>query len=381
MMNKINFERIHSPTFLLDEKSLIKNLELLADIKKRAGIEIILAFKGFAMWSVFDLVSKYLDGATASSLAEARLCHEEMNTKSHTYSVAYLPREFDEIIKYSSHITFNSLAQYERYKDDVLNANHPISMGLRVNPQYSEVETNLYNPCATGSRLGEHHDNLKDGLPTFIEGLHFHSLCENNSYTLEKTLASFEQHYAHLLPQIKWVNMGGGHLMTHKGYDHGHLIRLLKKFKEKHNVKIILEPGSAIAWETGYLISSVLDIVENGGIKTAILDISFTCHQPDTLEMPYRPNIIGATDPKNGKPTYRLGGVSCLAGDFISEYSFEKELKIGDNIIFEDMMHYTMVKTTMFNGVTHPDISIVRENGYVDIIRRFEYEDFKGRLS
>ena len=380
-MNKINFNQINSPTFLLDEKLLMKNLELLADIKERAGIEIILAFKGFAMWSVFDLVSQYLDGATASSLAEARLCYEEMRTKAHTYSVAYLPREFDEIMKYSSHISFNSLAQYERYKGDILNANHPISIGLRVNPQYSEVETDLYNPCAKGSRLGEHHSNLKDALPEFIEGLHFHSLCENDSYTLEKTLASFEKHYAHLLHQVKWVNMGGGHLITKKGYDHEHLIQLLKNFKEKYNVKIILEPGSAIAWETGYLISSVLDIVENEGIKTAILDISFTCHQPDTLEMPYRPDIIGATDPINGKPTYRLGGVSCLAGDFMAEYSFEKVLKIGDQVIFEDMMHYTMVKTSMFNGVTHPDISIARKNGKIDVIRRFGYEDFKGRLS
>ncbi|MGK0390465.1 MAG: carboxynorspermidine decarboxylase [Maribacter sp.] len=380
-MNKINFNQINSPTFLLDEKLLIKNLELLADVKERADVEIILAFKAFAMWSVFDLVSQYLDGATASSLAEARLCYEEMRTKSHTYSVAYLPREFDEIMKYSSHISFNSLAQYERYKGDVLNANHPISIGLRVNPQYSEVETNLYNPCAKGSRLGEHHSNLKAALPEFIEGLHFHSLCENDSYSLEKTLTSFEKHYAHLLHQVKWVNMGGGHLITKKGYDQEHLIKLLKNFKEKYDVRIILEPGSAIAWETGYLISSVLDIVENEEIKTAILDISFTCHQPDTLEMPYRPNIIGASDPIEGKPTYRLGGVSCLAGDFIAEYSFEKELKIGDKVIFEDMMHYTMVKTSMFNGVTHPDISIVRKNGDIDLIRRFGYEDFKGRLS
>lgn len=380
-MNNINFHSISSPTFLLDEKLLIKNLELLMEIKQRAGIEIILAFKGFAMWSVFDVVSQYLDGATASSLAEARLCYEEMGTKSHTYSVAYLPREFDEIMQYSSHITFNSLAQYERYKTDVLNAKHSISMGLRVNPQYAEVETELYNPCALGSRLGAHHSHLKDGLPEFIEGLHFHALCENDSYTLEKTLASFEKYYAHLLHQVKWVNMGGGHLMTRKGYDHEHLIHLLKNFKKKYDVKVILEPGSAIAWETGCLVSSVLDMVENEGIKTAILDISFTCHQPDTLEMPYRPNIIGASDPREGKPTYRLGGVSCLAGDFISEYSFEKELEIGDKVVFEDMMHYTMVKTTMFNGVTHPDISILRKNGNIELIRRFGYEDFKGRLS
>lgn len=380
-MKKTDFNKIQSPAFVLDEQLLMNNLELLSDIKNKAGVKIILAFKAFSMWSAFNHVAKYLDGATASSLAEARLCYEEMQSKAHTYSVAYLPREFEEIMKYSSHITFNSLTQFEKYKGTVMNALSSISMGLRVNPQYSEVETALYNPCAKGSRLGEHHQNLKNGLPEGVEGIHFHALCENDSYTLEKTLASLEKYFAPILHQCKWLNMGGGHLITKKGYDHKHLIQLLIQFRKKYDVEIILEPGSAVAWETGYLVSSVLDIIENEGIKTAILDISFTCHQPDTLEMPYRPEIIGATEPKEGKPTYRLGGVSCLAGDFISEYSFENDLKIGDKIIFEDMMHYTMVKTTMFNGVTHPDIIIKRQDGKIDVVKRFAYEDYKGRLS
>lgn len=380
-MNKSEFKKIHSPAFILDERLLINNLEILKEVREKAGVQIILAFKAFSMWSTFELVSKYLDGATASSLSEARLCYEEMRSKAHTYSVGYLPHEFQKILKYSSHITFNSLNQFEQYKGTVLNHTSPISMGLRVNPQYSESKIELYNPCMPGSRLGVHHDLLQNGLPAFVEGLHFHVLCENDSYALEKALLSLEKYFGHLLPQVKWVNMGGGHFITNGDYDRAHLIQILSAFKKKHNVDIILEPGSAIALNTGYLVTSVLDIVESGGIKTAIIDASFTCHMPDTLEMPYRPGIIGASDPIEGKPTYRIGGVSCLAGDFISEYSFEKELKIGDQIIFEDMIHYTMVKTTTFNGVTHPDIGIRTTDGEIRIIKRFEYEDFKSRLS
>ncbi len=373
---------IASPAYILDEEALIRNLRLIQQVKEEAGISIILAFKGFAMWSVFDTVSQYLDGATASSLAEARLCYEEMRTKAHTYSVAYIPREFDEIAKYSSHITFNSLAQFERFKGTLTSYQNQISVGLRVNPLYSEVETDLYNPCASGSRLGVMPKDLEHGLPLGVEGIHFHALCENDSHVLEKTLSSLELHYPKALQQARWVNMGGGHLMTRKGYDIEHLIRLLKQFRKKHQVDIIMEPGSAIAWETGHLMASVLDIVENDGIRTAILDISFTCHQPDTLEMPYRPEIIGASsEPIAGQPKYRLGGVSCLAGDFIEAYSFDHELKVGDQVIFEDMMHYTMVKTTMFNGVTHPDIVIHKTDGTQHLVRRFGYEDYKNRLS
>ncbi len=379
-MNLFDFNHIQSPTFLLEEDLLIKNLKKLHQVKVDADAQIILAFKAFAMWPVFNRISKYLDGATASSLNEARLCFEEMNTLSHTYSPAFLPHEFNEILQYSSHITFNSLSQFETYKGTVLNNIRPVSMGLRINPEYAEIETDLYNPSAKGSRLGIDKDQLKNGLPQGIEGLHFHVLCENNSFVLEKVLERVELHFGHLLPLIKWINFGGGHLITHKDYDVNHLIQLLKHFKEKHNLNIILEPGSAIAWDSGCLVSTVLDIVDNHGIKTALLDISFTCHQPDTLEMPYRPKILGATDPRPNQPTYRLGGVSCLAGDRIDEYSFDKPLKVGDKVIFEDMMHYTMVKTNMFNGVSHPNIAIRRQDGKIDYIRRFGYDDFKSRL-
>ncbi len=377
----IDFSKVTSPCFLLEERLLRKNLELIDSVQKRAGIQIILAFKGFAMWSVFPIIREYLKGAAASSLSEALLCFEEMNVKAHTYSPAYVPLEFDQIMRLSSHITFNSLAQFEKYKNQINKHSSKISCGLRVNPEYSEVETDLYNPCAPGSRLGVLSEELENGLPNGIEGLHFHTLCESSSYALENTLKQFEKKFGEWLPHLKWVNMGGGHLMTKEGYDVDHLVSILIAFREKYDVEIILEPGSAIAWETGYLVSEILDIVENKGIKTAIVDVSFTAHMPDTLEMPYRPKIIGATDPQDGKPGYRIGGLSCLAGDFISEYSFEKELQIGDQIFFENMIHYTMVKTTMFNGVKHPDIAIWTMENELKVIRQFSYTDFKNRLS
>ncbi|MEO1052532.1 MAG: carboxynorspermidine decarboxylase [Bacteroidota bacterium] len=377
----IDYNQIPSPAYVLDEALLRKNLELINRVQEEAGVSIILAFKGFAMWSAFPMVRQYLKGATASSLNEARLCFEEMGTKAHTYSPVYMPNEFDELLAHSSHITFNSLNQYHQYKDQVERHPQKISCGIRVNPEWSDVETDLYNPAAPGSRLGEMFETFDEGLPEGVEGLHFHVLCESDSHSLEKVLHAFETRFGKFLPQLKWVNMGGGHLMTREGYDTAHLIQLLKDFKAKHNVEVILEPGSAVAWETGVLVATVLDIFESRGVKTAMLDISFTAHMPDTLEMPYRPRIQGATDPKQGKLTYRLGGVSCLAGDFMHEYSFEQELQIGDKLIFEDMIHYTMVKTTMFNGVFHPRIAIWRENNTLDVVREFGYEDFKGRLS
>lgn len=385
-----DFTKTPSPAFILEERLLRQNLELIASVQQAAGVEIILALKGFSMWSVFPFVKKYLSGATASSLNEARLIFEEMGCKAHTYCVAYLPDEFEEIMRYSSHLVFNSVAQYQRYRPQIeravstssANSSEHISCGIRCNPEFSEVETELYNPAAPGSRLGEVAPALAGSLPKGIEGLHFHTLCESSSYDLEKTLAAFEKNFGHLLPQVKWVNMGGGHLMTRKGYDTAHLIEILKKFKAKWGVDVILEPGSAIAWETGVLVSTVLDIHESRGVKTAICDISFTGHMPDTLEMPYRPRITGASsEPVPGKPAYRIGGVSCLAGDYHSEYSFDRELQVGDRLIFEDMIHYTMVKTTMFNGVRHPDICILRESGELEVVRRFGYEDYKGRLS
>jgi len=372
--------KISSPCYVLEEALLRKNLELIADVQRRAGISIILALKGFSLWQTFPLVKQYLSGATASSLNEAKLIVEKMGCKAHTYAVAYLPDEFEEILNYSEQLVFNSIAQYKHFQPQIKAHSQKISCGIRVNPEYSEVEIELYNPATPGSRLGETEDKFQNGLPKGIEGLHFHTLCESTSYELEKTLTVFEKKFGHLLPQLKWVNMGGGHLITKKGYDLEHLIQLLSNFRKKHKVQIILEPGSAIAWETGNLYASVLDIHESRGIKTAILDVSFTCHMPDCLEMPYRPKIVGATDPIKGKLTYRLGGVSCLAGDYLTEYSFEKPLKIGDSIIFKDMMHYTLVKTNMFNGVKHPDIAILEENGKLAIIRQFDYSDYQSRM-
>lgn len=378
----MDYSKIPSPAFVLDEKLLRKNLELIDWVQKEAGIEIILAFKGFAMWSTFPLVRQYLKGATASSLNEARLCFEEMKTRAHIYSPVYFEGEFDELLGYVSYMVFNSVGQFKKYYEKTQQADHKISCGIRVNPEFSDVETDLYNPSATGSRLGVGSAEFPEDLPEGIEGIHFHVLCESDSYSLEKVLQNLEQKFGKHLHKVKWVNMGGGHLMTRKGYDHQHLIHLLRNFRKKYDVQLILEPGSAIAWDTGILVSTVKDVVEHGGIKTAILDVSFTAHMPDTLEMPYRPGIIGATEPtEKSQHLYRLGGVSCLAGDFMEAYDFGCELKPGDRIVFKDMIHYTMVKTTMFNGVKHPAIAIWTENDQLKIVREFQYEDFKGRLS
>lgn len=378
----MDYAKIPSPAFVLDEKLLRKNLELIDWVQKEAGIEIILAFKGFAMWSTFPLIRDYLRGATASSLNEARLCFEEMKTRAHVYSPIYFEEEFNELMSYSSHIVFNSFNQFNKFYPETQKSTHPISCGIRVNPEYSDVKVDLYNPSATGSRLGVGIDEFPEVLPEGIEGIHFHVLCESDSYSLEKVLLNLETKFGKYLQQVKWVNMGGGHLMTRKGYDHNHLIQLLQRFKKTYNVNVILEPGSAIAWDTGVLISKVKDIVKQNGIQTAILDVSFTAHMPDTLEMPYRPHIIGAKEPdENSKHLYRLGGISCLAGDFMEVYDFGKELHIDDTIVFQDMIHYTMVKTTMFNGVNHPAIAIWTEKDELKIIRNFTYEDFKSRLS
>ncbi len=375
----MNIDQIPSPCFVLDERLLRSNLQQLHQIARQAGVRIILAFKGFSMWGAFPVVREYLEGATASSLYEAQLCMEEMGCQAHTYAPAYLPEEFEQILQLSSHLTFNSLSEYERYRPAVLRHRQAISCGLRVNPEYSTVRTPLYDPCAPGSRLGILAEQL-DELPQGIEGLHFHNLCESDSNQLEKTLAAFERRFGHLLPQLKWVNLGGGHLITARGYDTNHLIRLLRDFRTRHEVELILEPGSAIAWQAGILLAKVLDIVQNKSIRTAILDVSFTAHMPDTLEMPYRPLVRGAGNPGPESFNYRLGGVSCLAGDFMEEYGFAKPLEVGQKLIFEDMMHYTMVKTTMFNGVKHPDIAIWTEAGQLKMLRQFEYSDFKRRL-
>lgn len=378
----IDFSKIPSPCYVLDESLLRKNLEIISHVQREADVEIIMAFKGFAMWSAFPLVRQYIKGATASSAHEARLSVEEMKSLAHTYAPVYTDADFQEIMDCSSHITFNSVAQLKRFLPKVKAFNRPISVGLRVNPEYSEVGTALYNPCSPGSRLGVLIEDLGDELPEGVDGLHFHALCESDAENLEQTLVEFEKRFGKFLPKVKWVNMGGGHLMTRKGYDIDHLIRLLKDFKKRYGVHVILEPGAVFAWETGYLVSTVEDIVSNRGLETAILDVSFTAHMPDCLEMPYKPRIIGSYfDPVEGKPTYRMGGNSCLSGDFVGDWSFDKELKVGDHIIFEDMIHYTMVKTSFFNGVQHPDIGIWTEQNDFKLVRRFGYEDYKRKLS
>ncbi len=374
----IRYEACPSPSFVLDEAKLVKNLELLKEVQERAGVSIILALKAFSMWKLFPLVGQYLSGATASSLHEARLIFEEMRQKAHTYAPAYLPAEFDQIVRYSSHITFNTISEYERHQEKVPLG---VSVGLRVNPGYSPVETDLYNPAIAGSRLGEWPAVLQEGWPTGIEGLHVHTLCESGADHFQMLVEAVEQHFGSFLNQLRWVNFGGGHLITREGYDVDLLVKTLIDFQSRHGVEVILEPGSAIAWETGDLVSTVLDVINSGGIKTAILDVSFTAHMPDTLEMPYRPQVVGATDPIEGKPTYRLGGVSCLAGDYLQEYSFENELAVGDRVILKDMIHYTMVKTNHFNGVAHPSICKWTVDDSLEVLKTFTFEDYKGRLS
>ncbi|MCP9761329.1 carboxynorspermidine decarboxylase [Lacihabitans soyangensis] len=376
----IDFSQIPSPCYVLEEKLLRKNLELINRVQTESGAEIILALKGFSMYKMFPMVKKYLSGATASSLNEARLIFEEMDCLAHTYAPAYKPEEFEELMGYSSHITFNSLNQFHQFKGQVDAFDRKISMGLRINPQYAEVSTDMYNPCVVGSRLGITREALGDSLPDGIEGLHSHTMCENDSYVLERTLVHIEEKFGDLLHQIKWLNLGGGHLMTKEGYDHAHLIATIKRLKATYNIDIILEPGSAIAWQTGYLRSRVLDIVDAQGVDVAILDISFAAHMPDTLEMPYKPKVWGATDAIEGKPTYRLGGMTCLAGDYMSEYSFDKPLEIGDTVIFDDMIHYTMVKTTTFNGVGLPSIGIWHEDDTFELVKSFGFESFKEKI-
>lgn len=374
----IHWNEIPSPCYVLEEEKLLQNLSLMKYVQESSGVSIICALKGFAMHATFPTLKEYLQGATASSLHEARLVFEKMGVKSHTYCAAYIPADFNEIQKYSSHLTFNSLSEYDRWKNQI---NPDISCGLRVNPGYSEVETELYNPCAPNSRLGIARHLLGEDLPEGIEGLHFHALCENDSYTLERVLKSFIELYDSYLKKVKWVNFGGGHLMTKKGYDIEHLIQILKKFKSQYpNIEeVILEPGSAVGWQTGYLVSTVLDIVQNGANPIAMLDVSFTCHMPDCLEMPYQPKILNTSE--NGKYEYFMGGMSCLAGDYMGTWKFDQALKVGDKIIFDDMIHYTMVKTSTFNGINLPSIGIWTKENTFQLLSTYGYEDYASRLS
>ena len=383
-----------TPIYIIEEKKLRRNLRLISDVAAKADIEIILAFKAFALWKTFPIFREYIHATTASSLSEARLAFEEFGAPAHTYSPAYTDDEIDAIIRCSSHLTFNSLSQYHRYHERAAG----VSLGLRVNPEYSEVGTLLYNPCAPGTRFGVTADKLPEQLPEDIEGFHCHCHCESGADVFQRTLVHIEEKFSKWFPQLKWINFGGGHLMTRKDYDVDLLIQMMQDFHKRYPwLKVILEPGSAFAWQTGPLVSHVVDIVEDKGIRTAILDVSFTCHMPDCLEMPYYPDVRGAehvdveNETLNLKPQtsnlksqisnlYRLGGNSCLSGDFMSFWQFDHELEIGEEVIFEDMIHYTTVKTNTFNGVTHPSIAMLHEDGTLEVLRRFGYDDYRNRM-
>lgn len=379
------------PYYLLQESLLRRNLQLIKRVADEADVEIILAFKAFALWRTFPIFRDFIGHTTASSLCEARLSLEEFGSLAHTYSPAYEDEEFDEILRCSGHVTFNSLSQYERFAPKMAHfIEHFVSYGLRVNPEYSEIETELYNPCAPGSRFGVLAEQLPEQLPAGIEGFHCHCHCESPASALEHTLEHLEAKFSRWFPQLKWLNLGGGHLMTRKDYDVEHLINILKGLHQRYpHLHIILEPGSAFAWQTGPLVAEVVDIVENHGIQTAVLNVSFTCHMPDCLEMPYQPEVRGAEglpfeaaswpDAK-AQNIYRLGGNSCLSGDYMGSWRFPKPLEVGQEIIFEDMIHYTTVKTTMFNGIMHPSIVLEHEDGTRETLRTYTYEDYRDRM-
>lgn len=386
------YSGIPTPCYVMEEEKLRKNLSLIQSVARRANVEIILAFKAFALWKAFPIFREYIHHTTASSLYEAMLAYHEFGSKAHTYSPAYTEEDFPSILECSSHITFNSFSQLEKYFSLVreFNKSHePVSCGIRVNPEYSEVEVELYNSCAPGSRFGVRSVEMPDVLPPGIEGFHCHCHCESSSYELERTLVHLEEKFSKWFPQLKWLNLGGGHLMTRSDYDVDHLVKLLNGLHERYpNLRIILEPGSAFAWQTGPLVANVVDVVSSSGIRTAVLNVSFTCHMPDCLEMPYQPKVRGAEtlDPdavKTASPeehVYRLGGNSCLSGDYMGSWKFDHELQVGEQIILEDMIHYTTVKTTMFNGISHPSIGILHTDGTFELYRKFTYEDYKNRM-
>ncbi|MBP7358114.1 MAG: carboxynorspermidine decarboxylase [Prevotella sp.] len=385
-VDKLNFSGLNRPMYVLEENKLIHNLSVIRDVADKSGIEIILAFKAYALWKTFPIIRRYINATTASSLYEARLAKEEFGNKAHTFSPAYTDYEIADIAACSSHITFNSLNQFNNYNKVVRSVNPDISCGIRINPEYSEVETELYNPCAPGTRFGITADKLPEELPEGIDGFHCHCHCESGADVFQRTLSHIEEKFAKWFPLLKWINFGGGHLITRKDYDISLLIKMMQDFHKRYpSLKIILEPGSAFGWQTGPLVSQIVDIVEDHGIKTAILNVSFTCHMPDCLEMPYQPTVRGAEtlplDTYVGDGNiYRLGGNSCLSGDFMGSWKFEAPLKAGDNIIFEDMLHYTTVKTSMFNGITHPSIGLLHTDGELEILREYSYEDYKKRM-
>lgn len=381
-----------TPYYILYEDKLRENLKLINKVSSESGVEIILAFKAFALWKTFDIFKEYICSTTASSPFEAKLANDYFGSLAHTYSPAYEENTFNTILECSKCITFNSLSQYSRFYDKIKDwnsnpANHNISAGIRINPERSEIATDIYNPCAPGTRFGISASDMPANLPDGIEGFHCHCHCENDSYALERTLDTIESKFGKWLGNIKWLNLGGGHLMTRKGYDINHLVKILRDFRHRHpNLEIIMEPGSAFAWQTGDLIASVVDIVEDKGIKTAILNVSFTCHMPDCLEMPYQPEVEGALSLGNeiknitDENIFRLGGNSCLSGDFMGYWLFPNGLNVGDEIIFKDLIHYTTVKTTMFNGIQHPSICMKRHNGNIQMLREYKFEDYRDMM-
>ena len=382
MTQNNDLTKIPSPCFVLEEQLLDRNLAIFDRVQTAAPIRIMLALKGFALFHAFPQIRTTLKGASASSLWEARLAAEEFGTEVHIYSPAYRAEDVGEILTYASHMTFNSIGQWEQFRAQVEgSAPHKPSVGLRINPEYSPVENPLYNSCQPSTRLGVSAAHLGDTLPAGIDGFLSHNLCESDSFALEKTLANIETLFGRFLPQLKWLNLGGGHLMTRTDYDVNHAIEVLNAFHTRHpHIQLLMEPGSAIVWQTGFLMATVLDLIPTDELTNVMLDVSFTAHMPDCLEMPYKPAIRDAHEPQAEKTVYRMGGSSCLAGDFLGDYSFERELAIGDRLLFEDMMHYTMVKTSMFNGVVHPSIGALDKDGKFKLWREFSYQDYRSKL-
>lgn len=380
-MENIDVKNLPSPCYLVDERLIEKNLRILDYVQQKTGANIILATKAFSMFSTFPLISKYLKGVTSSSLFEARLGYEEMGKQIHIFSPAYREDEFDEIMKYSDHIVFNSFNQWKKYRSKVMNFKEKrIECGIRINPEYSEIETDMYNPCFKNSRMGVTLENFEPNELVGIDGLHFHTMCEQNSDTLLRTIKIVDDKFGKYIKNMKWINFGGGHHITRDGYDIDTLIEAIMYMKNKYDVEVYLEPGEAVALNTGFLVCTVLDVIKNG-MNLAILDTSAACHMPDVLEMPYRPQIIDSGNPNEYSYTYRLGGPTCLAGDVIGDYSFKEPLKVGDKLVFCDMAIYSMVKNNTFNGINLPAIVKYSENKGIEIVKQFGYEDFRNRLS
>ena len=376
----MKIQEIPTPFYVVYEDKLRRNLALIRRVEQGAGVNIIMAFKANALWRTFHVIREYNKDFTASSLNELRLGNEELQGAAHVYCPVYTDGTIGEFLARATHLTFNSLHQWEKYGARTIAAG--VSPGLRVNPQCSVIDTEIYNPALPGSRFGVTAEQLGGKLPEGIEGLHFHALCESSSYDLAKVLDAFETQFGQYFKQLKWVNFGGGHLMTREGYDVEHLIKLLKDFRSRYPwLKVVMEPGSAFTWRTGDLITSVLDVVENQGVKTAVIDASFACHMPDCLEMPYQPAITESVKEAEGLPKYRLGGNSCLSGDYVGDWWFEKPLKEGDRLTLEDMNHYTTVKTNMFNGIQHPSMVFCDSKGECSYLRQFDYQDYKNRMS